>query len=204
MICRKKLASHGRNERGGANVISKLSADTLSALKEFYGERDARQKQFEDLKSKAEDDFEGKLSMEAFAEDWNASQFWVCWTSLFVHVQWGADMQKYSDETAIALARQLLDGATDETRIVVVSAPSVFIQLKDILVRDLHTYSSHTSITLIDAMYSDFRRAHQQAQTHSSRIRQPLRRLQRIRLLRLQPTARPTQRTAQFVRQDYL
>jgi hypothetical protein len=46
-------------------------------LKEFYGERDARQKQFEDLKTKAEDDFEGKLSMEAFAEDWNASQFWV-------------------------------------------------------------------------------------------------------------------------------
>jgi hypothetical protein len=47
-------------------------------LKEFYGERDARLKQFEDLKTNAEDDFEGKLSMEAFAEDWNASQFWVC------------------------------------------------------------------------------------------------------------------------------
>jgi hypothetical protein len=46
-------------------------------LKEFYSERDARQKQFEDLKTKAEDDFEGKLSMEAFTEDWNASQFWV-------------------------------------------------------------------------------------------------------------------------------
>ncbi|KAF1956862.1 hypothetical protein CC80DRAFT_412383 [Byssothecium circinans] len=95
--------------------IIQLPADTLDLLKEFYGERDARQKQFEDLKVKAEDDFEGKLSMEAFTEDWNASQFW------------------YDDETAATLARQLLDGATDETRIAVVSAPSAFIQLKNLL-----------------------------------------------------------------------
>jgi hypothetical protein len=46
-------------------------------LKEFYGEKDTREKQFEDLKAKAENDFEGKLSMDAFTEDWNASQFWV-------------------------------------------------------------------------------------------------------------------------------
>ena len=57
--------------------------------------------------------------MDAFTEDWNASQFW------------------YSDETAMVLARQLLDGATDETRIAVVSAPSAFIQLKNLLVRNL-------------------------------------------------------------------
>ncbi len=68
------------------------------------------------MKSQAEDDFEGKLSMEAFTEDWNVSQFW------------------YSDETATVLARQLLDGATDDTRIAVVSAPSAFIQLKNLLV----------------------------------------------------------------------
>ncbi|KAI8939325.1 hypothetical protein NX059_003115 [Plenodomus lindquistii] len=92
-----------------------LSGSALDALKEFYGERDARQKQFEELKGKAEDDFDGKLSMEAFTEDWNASQFW------------------YSDETATLLARQLLAGATDDTRIAVVSAPSAFIQLKNIL-----------------------------------------------------------------------
>ncbi|KAJ4290856.1 Protein-lysine N-methyltransferase efm5 [Kalmusia sp. IMI 367209] len=54
-----------------------LSSGALDALKEFYGERDARQKQFEDLKAQAEDDFEGKLSMDAFTEDWNASQFWA-------------------------------------------------------------------------------------------------------------------------------
>jgi hypothetical protein len=57
--------------------------------------------------------------MDAFTEDWNASQFW------------------YSDETAMVLARQLLDGATDETRIAVVSAPSAFIQLKNLLVSTL-------------------------------------------------------------------
>lgn len=68
------------------------------------------------MKSQAEDDFDGKLSMDAFTEDWNVSQFW------------------YSDETAKVLARQLLDGATDETRIAVVSAPSAFIQLKNLLV----------------------------------------------------------------------
>lgn len=73
------------------------------------------------MKAQAEDDFDGKLSMDAFTEDWNASQFW------------------YSDETATVLARQLLDGATDETRIAVVSAPSAFIQLKNLLVRDLTT-----------------------------------------------------------------
>jgi hypothetical protein len=72
--------------------------------------------QVEYEKVKAEDDFEGKLSMDAFTEDWNASQFW------------------YNDETAMVLARQLLEGATDDTRIAVVSAPSAFIQLKNLLV----------------------------------------------------------------------
>lgn len=53
--------------------------------------------------------------MEAFTEDWNASQFW------------------YNDETATILAKQLLDKATDDSKIAVVSAPSVFIQLKNLL-----------------------------------------------------------------------
>jgi hypothetical protein len=53
--------------------------------------------------------------MSAFAEDWNASQFW------------------YDDSTATELAKQLLDGSNPETRIAVVSAPSVFLQLKNLL-----------------------------------------------------------------------
>lgn len=63
-----------------------LPTDTLNLLHEFYRERDDRAKQFEDLKTKAEDDYDSKqLSMELFTEDWNASQFWVraspCWKS---------------------------------------------------------------------------------------------------------------------------
>ncbi|KAF2000453.1 hypothetical protein P154DRAFT_522633 [Amniculicola lignicola CBS 123094] len=109
-----------------------LSADTLDILKRFYNERDTRQKQFEDLKAKAEDEFDAdqKLSMEVFTEDWNASQFW------------------YNDETATALARQLLDGATDDTKIVVVSAPSTFIQLKNLLATE--EYKIRPQITLLE------------------------------------------------------
>ncbi|KAF2685884.1 hypothetical protein K458DRAFT_336727 [Lentithecium fluviatile CBS 122367] len=110
--------------------MPQLSGGALDALKKFYGERDARLKQFEDLKTKAEDEFEGKLSMDAFAEDWNASQFW------------------YSDETATILARQLLDGATDETRISVVSAPSTFIQLKNLL--NSGEYTCKPKLTLLE------------------------------------------------------
>lgn len=40
---------------------------------------------------------------------------------------------QYSDDTAASIARELLDGATAETRIAVVSAPSVFVALKNIL-----------------------------------------------------------------------
>lgn len=55
-----------------------MSGSALDALKEFYAERDERQKKFEELKQQAEDRADGvPLSMDAFAEDWNESQFWV-------------------------------------------------------------------------------------------------------------------------------
>lgn len=68
-----------------------LSSNALDALKEFYSERDARAKQFEQLKAAAEEKgatpttaasastsaLTYPLSMEAFGEDWNESQFWV-------------------------------------------------------------------------------------------------------------------------------
>ncbi|KAF2869180.1 putative N6-adenine methyltransferase-domain-containing protein [Massariosphaeria phaeospora] len=108
-----------------------LSADALSALQAFYGERDTRAKHFEDLKAQAEDEFDGgKLSMDAFTEDWNASQFW------------------YDDETATILARQLLEGATDETRIAVVSAPSAFVKVKGLL--SSGEYACKPQITLLE------------------------------------------------------
>ncbi|CAG8972889.1 hypothetical protein HYALB_00001309 [Hymenoscyphus albidus] len=101
-----------------------LSGGALDALKEFYADRDALQKKFEDLRTAAEEEYEdgkeGKegmkvkvWSMEAFGEDWGVSQFW------------------YSDETATIIAKELLEGATAKTQIAAVSAPSVFIQLKN-------------------------------------------------------------------------
>lgn len=54
--------------------------------------------------------------MSAFAEDWNESQFW------------------YDDETAMTLARELLDGAGKDDVVGVVSAPSVFVMVKNLLV----------------------------------------------------------------------
>lgn len=53
-------------------TISQLSADTLKMLQEFNTEKDERNKQFQALKAKSEN--ESKLSMDLFGEDWNASQ----------------------------------------------------------------------------------------------------------------------------------
>ncbi|KAK4941954.1 Protein-lysine N-methyltransferase efm5 [Elasticomyces elasticus] len=117
-----------------------LSASALDALKDFYGERDARLQQFEDLKNQTEDDFGTKpLSMEAFTEDWNASQFW------------------YSDETATKLAEQLLEGATKESYIAVVSAPSVYIQLKNMLASKDNLSRPHVRLLEYDERFAVFK-----------------------------------------------
>lgn len=91
----------------------------MAALQEFYVERDTKEKEFEDLKTAAENDFENEkpISMALFGESWQDSQFW------------------YTDETATTLAEQLLDGVTEESWIGVVSAPSVYVQLRNLLVR---------------------------------------------------------------------
>ncbi|KAL5598506.1 hypothetical protein BROUX41_003557 [Berkeleyomyces rouxiae] len=101
-----------------------LSSHALAALAEFNAEKDAREEQFAKLQAAAEQDAAGRdaaaaatapLTMDVFGEDWNESQFW------------------YADATARALAQQLLDGATAATRIAVVSAPSVFVALKNLV-----------------------------------------------------------------------
>ncbi|KAI1385326.1 putative N6-adenine methyltransferase-domain-containing protein [Hypoxylon trugodes] len=94
-----------------------LSSHALAALQEFYGERDAHADKFEKLKAAAEEQHDGNaqpLSMEAFTEDWNESQFW------------------YADETATLLAKQLIEGVREDEVVAVVSAPSVFIALKNL------------------------------------------------------------------------
>lgn len=98
-----------------------MPSDTLALLAQFQADRDAKAKEFEALKTQSEDKFAngtGKLSMDLFGEDWNASQFW------------------YTDATARLLARQLLQGATEDSGIAVVSAPSVYVALRNILAED--------------------------------------------------------------------
>ncbi|KAK3487238.1 putative N6-adenine methyltransferase-domain-containing protein [Neurospora crassa] len=111
-----------------------LSGSTLDALKSFYAERDARAEQFAKLQAEAEERhaLNVKLSMDAFTEDWNESQFW------------------YSDETATFLAKQLLAGATPTTSIAVVSAPSVFVQLKNLLNSDAYKDKPKPKLTLLE------------------------------------------------------
>ncbi|MCJ1394970.1 hypothetical protein MMC18_007851 [Xylographa bjoerkii] len=96
---------------------SELSKDTLALLQDFYNDQDTQQKRFEELKLATECNAQPKLSMDLFTEDWNASQFW------------------YNDETALVLAKEILYEATTNTSIAVVSAPSAFIQIKNLLVR---------------------------------------------------------------------
>ncbi|CAF9927506.1 MAG: hypothetical protein GOMPHAMPRED_004418 [Gomphillus americanus] len=96
-----------------------LSGSTLAALQEFYAERNDEERRADDLKSAIETG--QKLSMDMFKEDWNASQFW------------------YNEDTARTLAKQLLDDSTSETAVAVVSAPSAFIELKNILVGESRT-----------------------------------------------------------------
>ncbi|KAI1294127.1 putative N6-adenine methyltransferase-domain-containing protein [Xylaria venustula] len=111
-----------------------LSAGALAALTEFYAERDAQTGKLEKLKAEVEADDRNEngerdetqkrgdvdvsapaeLSIHTFTEDWNESQFW------------------YSDETADLLARQLLDGTSDDSVVAVVSTPSVFVALRKI------------------------------------------------------------------------
>lgn len=60
--------------------IPKLPGDTISALQEFYTERELSAKRFEELKTGLEERPQ-ILSMNMFMEDWNASQFWVWFSS---------------------------------------------------------------------------------------------------------------------------
>ncbi|KAI5460255.1 putative N6-adenine methyltransferase-domain-containing protein [Mariannaea sp. PMI_226] len=99
-----------------------LSSHALAALAEFQSEKDDHLKKFERLKAAPVDgptlkqsDGDELLSMAAFAEDWNESQFW------------------YSDESATVLAEQLLHGASSSTTIGVLSTPSAFIALRNLL-----------------------------------------------------------------------
>ncbi|KFY26133.1 hypothetical protein V491_01452 [Pseudogymnoascus sp. VKM F-3775] len=94
--------------------IPVLSGSALEALKEFYADRDAKEKELENLKAKKNTG--DILSMDTFTENWNDSQFW------------------YSQETADIFARELLAKCDNKSTIAVISAPSAFVQLKNTIV----------------------------------------------------------------------
>ena len=103
-----------------------LSQHALAALQAFYTERSDQEQRFEELKWNAHT---GMLSMDMFTEDWNTSQFW------------------YDDSSAMLLAQQLLEGAKCEDSIAVVSAPSVYVQLHNLL---LETPESAPRLALLE------------------------------------------------------
>ena len=89
-----------------------LSQHALSALEQFYSERSEQERRFEELQRNAG---KGRLSMDMFGENWNVSQFW------------------YAEATASVLARELLEDATQHTSIAIVSAPSVYVHVHNLL-----------------------------------------------------------------------
>ena len=92
-----------------------LSADTFSALKEFYAEQDARDAKRREAEATADDAHaDDHDSIDAFDEDWQLSQFW------------------YDDDTAEALARECerLVGDDESKTIACVSCPTLFFALR--------------------------------------------------------------------------
>ncbi|EGW35597.1 uncharacterized protein SPAPADRAFT_58814 [Spathaspora passalidarum NRRL Y-27907] len=100
-----------------------LSAHALAALTEFKREEKDRLQQFESLYKASEDKFEEQkaVSIDAFKEDWQLSQFW------------------YTDETAKTLGRALLEGADEDTVIAIASAPSVYAAIKQLPKEEIPT-----------------------------------------------------------------
>ena len=96
-----------------------LSLHALAALQEFRNEEKERLEKFESLYQQSEDKFDEQKKQEQqkrtiadFKEDWQLSQFW------------------YSDETAKTLGKALLEGADENTVVVIASAPSVYAAIK--------------------------------------------------------------------------
>jgi EEF1A lysine methyltransferase 1 len=101
-------------------------------LQQFYAERKTQEQLLEEAAKKdnpQNDSATGPLSMAAFAEDWNASQFW------------------YTEETSLSLARALLSHSP--THIAVVSAPSAFAALKKEL-HQFHQSKQKPELTLLE------------------------------------------------------
>jgi len=83
--------------------VPQLSAETFSALSEFYKEQEDREKKQEEVRCLIEggEDIDWK-------EDWQLSQFW------------------YSEETALSLARAVITCVQGGGRVACISAPTLY------------------------------------------------------------------------------
>ncbi|CAH1229108.1 EEF1AKMT1 [Branchiostoma lanceolatum] len=88
--------------------VPQLPADTLAALQEFYTDQAARDRQ---LQEAIQGQDVGKVDLE---EDWNLSQFW------------------YSDDTADALTREVLDVAGPSGSVACLSCPTLYKRLREV------------------------------------------------------------------------
>ncbi|SCV00437.1 LANO_0F06876g1_1 [Lachancea nothofagi CBS 11611] len=102
-----------------------LSAHALAALQEFKNEEEERENRFKQLYDEAQRKSELQKGMDLFKEDWQLSQFW------------------YSDETADIYADAMLEGADENTVIVIISAPSVFAAISKRTASTLPTKHIH-------------------------------------------------------------
>lgn len=83
--CRSQISQRAIKVERSVKLTRQLSCRTLSshalaALAEFNAEKDAHRQQYENLRVEDDSDGDGDdkpLSMAAFTEDWNESQFWV-------------------------------------------------------------------------------------------------------------------------------
>lgn len=96
------------------NNIPQLSADTFSALQEFYKEQEQKEITVNELNSSLNDEGNVK-SIKPLSEDWQLSQFW------------------YDDETAFDLAKEVVRLAEvigDNASVACVSCPTLYSAIK--------------------------------------------------------------------------
>ncbi|CUS08125.1 unnamed protein product [Tuber aestivum] len=114
---KKFFSMSSSKAEGDSDNELQLSSVALEALNSFLVEKDERQRRFADLKATLEKEYEERqkvITMEDFEEDWQQSQFW------------------YDPATAEMLAEEILDGATEETLVGIISAPSVFVKIQEL------------------------------------------------------------------------
>lgn len=91
-----------------------LSSAAQAAVAEFLAEKQARESVMHSSSTTQD-----PLSIDAFPEDWQV-------TASFCYALTQLSQFWYNDETAETLAKELLHGATLETVIAIISAPSVY------------------------------------------------------------------------------